>query len=152
MTVYPGFSTADMDDIFSLTARVAAMTAVEAAVATAQAREGVIPTAAAEAIVTACREPVSVDVLAQGWDVGTPVLPLLDELRGRLPPDAAGYLHRDLTTQDVVDTATMIYDQLPVNDVFRKLDDRTVIGAMDLRGSKKPYFFVLTRDNSLQVR
>jgi len=51
-----------------------------------------------------------------------------------------------------VDSATMIYDQLPVNDVFRKLDDRTVIGAMDLRGSKKPYFFVLTRDNSLQVR
>ena len=51
-----------------------------------------------------------------------------------------------------VDTATMIYDQLPVNDVFRKLDDRTVIGAMDLRGSKKPYFFILTRDNSLQLR
>ena len=51
-----------------------------------------------------------------------------------------------------VDTATMIYDQLPVNDVFRKLDDRTVIGAMDLRGSKKQYFFVLTRDNSLQLR
>jgi hypothetical protein len=51
-----------------------------------------------------------------------------------------------------VDTATMVYDQLPVNDVFRKLDDRTVIGAMDLRGSKKPYFFVLTRDNSLPLR
>lgn len=51
-----------------------------------------------------------------------------------------------------VDTATMIYDQLPVNDVFRKLDDRSVIGAMDLRGSKEPYFFVLTRDDSLQLR
>ena len=51
-----------------------------------------------------------------------------------------------------VDTATMIYDQLPVNDVFRKLDDQSVIGAMDLRGSKKPYFFVLTRDDSLRLR
>lgn len=51
-----------------------------------------------------------------------------------------------------VDTATMIYDQLPVNDVFRTLDDQTVIGAMDLRGSKKPYFFVLRRDDSLTVR
>ncbi len=51
-----------------------------------------------------------------------------------------------------VDTATMIYDQLPINDVFRKLDDHSVIGAMDLRGSKKPYFFVLTRDNALKVR
>ena len=51
-----------------------------------------------------------------------------------------------------VDTATMIYDQLPINDVFRKLDDHSVIGAMDLRGSKKPYFFVLTRDNALKMR
>jgi hypothetical protein len=51
-----------------------------------------------------------------------------------------------------VDTATMIYDHLPVNDVFRKLADQTVIGAMDLRGSTKPYFFVLTRDDSLRLR
>jgi hypothetical protein len=50
-----------------------------------------------------------------------------------------------------VDTATMIYDQLPINDVFRKLDDESVIGAMDLRGSEKPYFFVLTRDDSLRL-
>jgi hypothetical protein len=50
-----------------------------------------------------------------------------------------------------VDSATMIYDQLPINDVFRKLDDENVIGAMDLRRSKDPYFFLLTRDGSLQV-
>lgn len=51
-----------------------------------------------------------------------------------------------------VDTATMIYDQLPVNDVFRKLNHQTVLGAMDLRGSAQPYFFVLTRDDSLGLR
>ncbi|PQP42736.1 DUF4334 domain-containing protein [Mycolicibacterium austroafricanum] len=50
-----------------------------------------------------------------------------------------------------VDTATMIYDQLPVNDVFRSIDDRTVLGAMDLRGIRTPYFFVLQRDNSLRL-
>ncbi|CAN5823698.1 DUF4334 domain-containing protein [soil metagenome] len=49
------------------------------------------------------------------------------------------------------DTATMIYDQLPINDVFRRLDDDSVIGAMDLRGSSRPYFFVLVRDNSVRV-
>jgi Domain of unknown function (DUF4334)/GXWXG protein len=49
------------------------------------------------------------------------------------------------------DTATMIYDQLPINDVFRRLTDDTVIGAMDLRGSRRPYFFVLQRDNSLRL-
>lgn len=50
-----------------------------------------------------------------------------------------------------VDTATMIYDQLPINDVFRRLSDDSVIGAMDLRGSSRPYFFVLRRDESLPV-
>ena len=51
-----------------------------------------------------------------------------------------------------VDSATMIYDQLPINDVFRGLDDDTVLGAMDLRGSPAPYFFVLVRDDSLTLR
>lgn len=50
-----------------------------------------------------------------------------------------------------VDTATMVYDQLPINDVFRKLSDDAVLGAMDLRGESQPYFFVLRRDNSLRV-
>ena len=54
-----------------------------------------------------------------------------------------------------VDTATMVYDQQPINDVFRLLDDapgsETVMGAMDLRGSARPYFFVLRRDESLRV-
>jgi hypothetical protein len=49
----------------------------------------------------------------------------------------------------------MVYDQLPINDVFRLLDDapgsETVMGAMDLRGSARPYFFVLRRDESLRV-
>ncbi|MEZ0049445.1 hypothetical protein ABIA30_000435 [Mycobacterium sp. MAA66] len=47
------------------------------------------------------------------------------------------------------DTATMVYDQLPINDVFRKLTDDAVVGAMDFRGSRRPYFFVLRRENSL---
>lgn len=51
-----------------------------------------------------------------------------------------------------VDTATMIYDQLPINDVFRGLDHQTVLGAMDLRGIKAPYFFVMQRDDSLRVQ
>jgi hypothetical protein len=49
------------------------------------------------------------------------------------------------------DTATMIYDQLPINDVFRQLSGDAVIGAMDLRGSSRPYFFVLRRDESRRL-
>lgn len=43
-------------------------------------------------------------------------------------------------------SATMIYDQLPINDVFRKVDDNTVLGAMDLKGIERPFFFVLRRE------
>ncbi|MFW0796927.1 DUF4334 domain-containing protein [Gordonia sp. CPCC 205515] len=50
-----------------------------------------------------------------------------------------------------VDTATMLYDQLPINDVFRRLSDDAVLGAMDMKGSAAPYFFVLVRDSSLAV-
>lgn len=51
-----------------------------------------------------------------------------------------------------VDTATMIYDQAPVNDVFRRISDDAVFGLMDMRGSDQPYFFVLRRDESLALR
>ncbi len=44
-------------------------------------------------------------------------------------------------------SATMIYDNLPINDIFRKIDDNTVLGLMDFKGVPQPFFFVLKRDN-----
>ena len=107
MSVYPGFSTARMDAIFALSSRVAAMAEVEAAVAAAQGSAGDIPADAATAIVAACADPIDVEILAQGWIAGTPVLPLLDALKSRLPDATRTFLHHGLTTQDVVDTAAM---------------------------------------------
>lgn len=49
-----------------------------------------------------------------------------------------------------VASATMVYDAHPINDVFRRISDDTVIGLMDLRGAE-PYFFSLRRDDSLPV-
>ncbi|MGJ3256106.1 MAG: DUF4334 domain-containing protein [Alcanivorax sp.] len=45
-------------------------------------------------------------------------------------------------------SATMSYDNLPINDVFRKVDANTVLGIMDLKGMKQPFFFVLRRDDA----
>lgn len=42
-------------------------------------------------------------------------------------------------------TATMTYDALPINDHFRRVDDDTLLGVMDLRGVP-PFFFVLRRE------
>jgi Domain of unknown function (DUF4334)/GXWXG protein len=43
-------------------------------------------------------------------------------------------------------SATMIYDTQPINDVFRKVDDNTLLGAMDFRLIRQPFFFVLRRE------
>ncbi|MGF1569324.1 MAG: DUF4334 domain-containing protein [Nodosilinea sp.] len=43
-------------------------------------------------------------------------------------------------------SATMIYDHLPIHDVFRRVDDLTVLGLMDLKGMEQPFFFVLQRE------
>jgi hypothetical protein len=43
-------------------------------------------------------------------------------------------------------TATMIYDRLPIHDVFRMVDQHTLLGLMDLRGVSQPFFFILRRD------
>jgi 3-carboxy-cis,cis-muconate cycloisomerase len=129
MTLYPGFSTDRMDAIFALTRRVSAMAAVEAAVATAQGAAGDIPTQAAKAIATACAESIGVEILADGWQVGTPVLGLLDALKSRLPESARPFLHHNLTTQDVIDTATMLL----VRDGLGHLGDLGGEAASSLR-------------------
>lgn len=43
-------------------------------------------------------------------------------------------------------SAAMIYDHVPIIDVFRRVDDQTLLGVMDQRDVDQPYFFVLQRD------
>jgi hypothetical protein len=43
-------------------------------------------------------------------------------------------------------SATMIYDELPIYDSFRKVDENTMLGLMDLKGDARSFFFVLKRD------
>ncbi|MEM8829580.1 MAG: DUF4334 domain-containing protein [Cyanobacteria bacterium P01_G01_bin.19] len=42
-------------------------------------------------------------------------------------------------------SATMIYDYLPINDVFRQVDENTLLGLMDFKKMEQPFFFVLHR-------
>jgi hypothetical protein len=51
---------------------------------------------------------------------------------------------RPLTYRGVT-SAAMIYDQLPIADCFRRVDEDTLIGAMDIRGHERPYVFTLRR-------
>ncbi|WP_019873478.1 DUF4334 domain-containing protein [Sporichthya polymorpha] len=54
---------------------------------------------------------------------------------------------RNLEHRGVV-TAAMVYDHLPIIDVFRRVDETTLLGVMDRRGMPEPYFFVLARESA----
>ena len=43
-------------------------------------------------------------------------------------------------------SAAMCYDQKPINDCFRKIDEDSVMGWMDFKSMEQPYFFKLFRD------
>jgi len=92
------------------TAWVAAMLEVESALARAGAEAGLVPAEAAVAIATACRA-VRVDMLRLADETpasGNPVVPLVAALREALPADAAGYVHKGATSQDILDSAAML--------------------------------------------
>ncbi len=106
----PGFTTDALSDVFSPEARAAAMVRFEVALAAAEAECGIIDVDAAAEIAVAA-EAIIVDateVFRAGWEAGTPVIPLLEQMREQLSAEAGEALHRGATTQDVVDTATML--------------------------------------------
>ena len=102
-----------MLQIFSDRSRVQRMLDVEAALAQAQARCGVIPAPAATAIVAACRaERIDVDALAQAAaHAGNLAIPLVSQLTILVAaddPDAARFVHWGATSQDIIDSGLML--------------------------------------------
>jgi 3-carboxy-cis,cis-muconate cycloisomerase len=87
-----------------------AMLDVEAALARASARAGVIPQAAADAIAAACEaEHFDVDQIGrEAARSATPVIALVDALRAHVGADAAEHVHHGATSQDIIDTAAML--------------------------------------------
>ncbi len=82
----------------------------EAALAAAGADVGIVPMPAAQEIARVC-ESAELDPALLGAgaaEKGTPVPALLAALTALLSADASAHLHRGATSQDVVDTATML--------------------------------------------
>lgn len=107
----PGFTTVEMEAMFSPKARVAAMLRFESALALALADTGLAPTGEAEAVARACVGAEIADpdqIFAATWSEGTPVNALLGAIRPDLSDVEARWLHYGATTQDTVDTATML--------------------------------------------
>lgn len=102
--------TPEMRAIFDEQAMLQCWIDAEVALARAQAELGVIPMIAAEAIASAgdiSRIDLK-EVQAYGKRTGHSLLGLLTEFRKVIKGDHSGYLHFGATTQDVIDTGTML--------------------------------------------
>ena len=104
------YTTPAMAALFSDEEHVGRMLAFEAALARAEAACEVIPTAAADAIASACRAELF-DVPAlfrEAASAGTLAIPLVQRLTALTPEEGRGYVHWGATSQDAIDTALML--------------------------------------------
>lgn len=99
-----------MLEAVSAAAWVQAMLDVEAALARIESRAGLIPVSAADAIAAHCqaKEFDMAELGRKAVDAANPVVPLVSVLRGRVPKEAAPFVHYGATSQDILDTAMML--------------------------------------------
>ena len=118
------FVPAEHREATSAAAWLQAMLDAERALAAAEARAGVIPVEAAEAIAAACgADGFDANAIAdEGRSVGNPAEPLVRALRKAVGGDAAGYVHWGATSQDVVDTAAMLVARASLERIVDELD------------------------------
>src|SRR5258708_1287593 len=103
------FGTAEMRAVFSDDNQLKCYLEAEVALAVAQGRTGVIPQEAAAAIARLA-PTVALDrdaLKLEAENVGYPILGLVRQLSAKLG-EAGRYVHWGATTQDIVDTATVL--------------------------------------------
>lgn len=124
------FAPADIRELLSDGRRAAAMVRVEAALARANARCGVIPAAAADEIDRALAEfTPDLARLGSGTEsAGVPVPALVAQLRDAVGGPSADFVHWGATSQDVVDSALVLL----LRDLLERLDTQIaeLIGSL----------------------
>jgi 3-carboxy-cis,cis-muconate cycloisomerase len=132
VSIFDSFlTTTDMAAAFDDAAVVQAMLDFEAALARAQAAEGLVPEAAARAIGSVCKAQLyDIPALVRaGRRAGSLAIPLVKELQKTVAlydEEAARHVHWGSTSQDVIDTGMV----LVTRESLRLLDD----GLRDLSG------------------
>ena len=104
------FSTPEMRQVFSDEARTGYYLEIEAALARAQARLGIIPENAAREIVRQCRiENIDFAKLKQQTErIGYPILGVVQQIVGLCGDGLGEWCHWGATTQDITDTAAIM--------------------------------------------
>jgi 3-carboxy-cis,cis-muconate cycloisomerase len=104
-----------------------AMLDAEGALAAAEARAGIIPGEAAKIIVSRCDAELfdPEEIGREGRAAGNPVPPLVRSLTAavsELSEDAARYVHKGATSQDITDTAAMLVAKQALDLILAEVD------------------------------
>jgi 3-carboxy-cis,cis-muconate cycloisomerase len=115
-----------------------AMLEAESALARAEAAAGIVPAEAAAAIAESCRPELFDfgELLEQGRPSGNPAEPLVRALRDAVGSDAARWVHRGATSQDIMDTASMLVARRASTLILAELD-RVAAGLADLANTHR---------------
>jgi 3-carboxy-cis,cis-muconate cycloisomerase len=132
----PLFSSAAMRAVCDDTAYLQHMLDFEAALARAEAAVGVIPASAVAPIAQACKaEAFDIAALAEAatrsGNLAIPLVKALTAAVARADPNAARYVHWGATSQDVIDTATMLTLRAAIDALLADID-RAVAGFAKL--------------------
>lgn len=133
------FSTSEMRAIWSEQNRLEKQVAVEVALAKAQGELGVIPCDAADAIVAkADASKLSIEQIAkQAAEAKHSLMSTINALQDQVG-DAGQFIHYGATTQDIVDTATV----LQLKQSFAIIERDTKLVACELKKLAKQYQYL----------
>jgi 3-carboxy-cis,cis-muconate cycloisomerase len=125
MTFGPLFVPEELLEAVAGSAWLEAMLEFEAALARAEAEIGIVPPEAAAAIAERCDASLYDfdDLLVRGRSVGSPPEPLVRAIREAVGGDAARYVHWGATSQDVMDTASMLVTRRALDLILVELAD-----------------------------
>ncbi len=132
----PMLSSAAMRAVCDDAAYLQHMLDFEAALARAEAANGVVPTSAADTIAKACKaRSFDLDALAEAatrsGNLAIPLVKALTAEVARADANAARYVHWGATSQDVIDTATMLTLRAATDALLGDID-RAVTGFAEL--------------------
>jgi 3-carboxy-cis,cis-muconate cycloisomerase len=132
----PLFSSAAMRAVCDDAAYLQHMLDFEAALARAEAAVGVIPPSAAAPIARACKAetfelPALAEAATRSGNLAIPLVKALTAVVAKADADAARYVHWGATSQDVIDTATMLTLCAAIDALLPDLD-RAIAGFAGL--------------------
>lgn len=128
----PLFSSAAMRAVCDDVAYLQHMLDFEAALARAEAATGVIPASAVAPIAKACAAalfdlPAFADAGVRAGNIAIPLVKALTATIAKTDAEAARYVHWGATSQDVIDTATVLTLRAAIDALFGDLD-RAIAG------------------------